>query len=62
MGSRFTGDVQCYPAVRQQTGFPSRTVVNTMYVDFGLIPFLERNGVTIDKLAYHYYPKFNSSP
>lgn len=48
--------------VRKQTGQPLKTVVDTMYVDFGLIPFLEKNGVSIDKLAYHYYYNVNTTP
>lgn len=48
--------------VRERTGKPLRTVVDTTYVDFGLIQFLENNGVLIDKLAYHYYYEVDTSP
>ncbi len=41
--------------VRTETGEPLRTVVDFTAFDFGLIPFLEREGVTIDVVAYHYY-------
>lgn len=45
-----------------KTGQPLRTVVDTPYADFGLIPFLETQGVRIDKLAYHYYYGAGTSP
>ncbi|HVW51965.1 MAG TPA: hypothetical protein VHC91_16505 [Trinickia sp.] len=41
--------------VRTKTAAPLRSVADTVYVDFGLVPFLESQGVTIDKVAYHYY-------
>jgi hypothetical protein len=48
--------------VQKQTGKPLRTVVDFMYVDFGLIQYFENNGVSIDKLAYHYYYGVNTTP
>jgi hypothetical protein len=48
--------------VQKQTGKPLRTVVDFMYVDFGLIQFFENNGVSIDKPAYHYYYGVNTTP
>ncbi|WP_245982877.1 hypothetical protein [Trinickia fusca] len=45
-----------------QTGQPLRTVVDTVYADFGLVPFLEAQGVVVDKLAYHYYYGAGTSP
>lgn len=47
---------------RTRTGKPLRAVVDTTSADFGLIPFLEAQGVQIDKLAYHYYYKAETSP
>jgi hypothetical protein len=48
--------------VRTQTGEPLRTVVDFMGFDFGFIPFLEREGVAIDVVAYHYYFGFGVDP
>jgi len=48
--------------VRAATGRPLRTVVDVPEVDFGFVPFLEQNGVTIDKVAYHYYYPFEATP
>jgi hypothetical protein len=48
--------------VRAKTGQPLRTVVDTVYADFGFIPFLEAQGVQIDKLAYHYYYSAATNP
>jgi hypothetical protein len=48
--------------VRAKTGRPLRTVVNTVYADFGFIPFLEAQGVQVDKLAYHYYYSATTNP
>ncbi|RUL75427.1 hypothetical protein [Dyella choica] len=49
-------------AVSARTGKPLRVVVDTVYADFGLIPFLESQGVQVDKLAYHYYYGADTSP
>lgn len=49
-------------AVRQETGVNLNTVVDIMYVDFGLIGFLENNGVEVDKVGYHYYYTLNQNP
>ncbi len=48
--------------VGTRTGRPLRTVVDTVYADFGLIPFLEAQGARVDKLAYHYYYGAGTSP
>jgi hypothetical protein len=48
--------------VRTKTAAPLRSVVDTVYVDFGLVPFLESQGVTIDKVAYHYYYSLATTP
>lgn len=48
--------------VGTRTGRPLRTVVDTVYADFGLIPFLEAQGARVDKLAYHYYYGGGTSP
>jgi hypothetical protein len=48
--------------VSAKTGLPLRTVVDTVYADFGFIPFLEAQGVQIDKLAYHYYYSAATDP
>jgi hypothetical protein len=48
--------------VRGKTSMPLRTVVDTVYADFGFIPFLEAQGVVVDKLAYHYYYGAATSP
>ena len=45
-----------------RTREPLRVVVDTVYVDFGLIPFLESQRVPIDKVAYHYYYGARTSP
>ncbi|WP_266170501.1 hypothetical protein [Dyella subtropica] len=45
-----------------KTGEPLRTVVNTVYADFGFVPFLESQGVKVDKLAYHYYYGADTDP
>jgi hypothetical protein len=48
--------------VRAKTGRPLRVVVDVPEVDFGFIPFLEQNGVAIDKVGYHYYYKLETTP
>jgi hypothetical protein len=48
--------------VRTRTGRPLRAVVDTVYADFGLVPFLEAQGALVDKLAYHYYYGAGTSP
>lgn len=47
---------------QKQSSQTLRTVIDFMGVDYGLIDFLEQQGVSIDKLAYHYYYKFETSP
>jgi hypothetical protein len=48
--------------VRAKTGRLLRTVVSTVYADFGFIPFLETQGVQVDKLGYHYYYSATANP
>lgn len=44
------------------SGAQLRTVVDTVYVDLGLTPYLESQGVFVDKLAYHYYYAAATTP
>jgi len=48
--------------VQQKTGQPVKTVVDMVDTDFGFVPFLETNGVQVDKLAYHYYRRGADNP
>jgi hypothetical protein len=48
--------------VQSKTGQPLRIVVDVPGPDFGWIPFLEQNGVFIDKVAHHYYYNLETSP
>jgi hypothetical protein len=48
--------------ISMKTREPLRTVVDIVYVDFGFVPFLESQGVSVDKLAYHYYYALETTP
>ncbi|GLQ89022.1 hypothetical protein GCM10007898_25940 [Dyella flagellata] len=48
--------------VGTRAGKPLRVVVDTAGADFGLVPFLEAQGVRVDELAYHYYYGAGTSP
>ena len=45
-----------------KTKQPLRVCINIVYVDFGFVPFLERNGVSVDKISYHYYYHLGTDP
>jgi len=48
--------------VRTRTGQPLLISVDTTETDFGLIPFLQAKGVSIDIFDYHYYPTVDQNP
>jgi hypothetical protein len=48
--------------VAAQSGRSLRIVIDTTYVHFGFLKFLERAGVPFNVVAYHYYYHLKASP